>query len=71
MIYYKVIGHAEDQEQMAQTMSFIGEQSSDYISYKFKENWCKSNLNLEEKEPEIYIDFIFKSYQPIKEVIND
>jgi len=66
--YYKIVGHAEDQEQMTQTMSFNGEQSNDYISYKFREEWCKSNLDPSSKEPEIYIDFIFKSYQPIQEV---
>ena len=69
LIFYKVIGHAEnmDMEQETQTMIFSGEQPTKYIVNWFKRNWYEKNLKEGEEKMPIYIDHIFKSYQPIEE----
>ena len=69
MIYYKVIGHAEnmDMEQETQTMIFNGEQPTKYIVNRFKKNWYEKNLGEGEEKMPIYIDYIFRSHEPIEE----
>jgi hypothetical protein len=66
-VYYKVIGHADnmDMEQEIQTFIFNEEQPTNYLFNCFKRNWYEKNLGEGEEEMPIYIDFIFKSYQPI------
>ncbi len=69
MVYYKIIGHAEnmDMEQDHQSMLFSSEQPTKYIIDWFKRNWYEKHLQEGEEKMPIYIDFIFKSYQPIEE----
>ena len=62
--YYLVIGHACDEEQECHVMFFYDEQSRDYIDKQFTEK-VKEDLDIWEKDKEIYIDFILKSISPI------
>ena len=71
-VYYKIIGHLEDQEQEVGTFTFNDEQPTSYLEKMFSNNLLLNNDydpdNIwEQAYPEIYIDFIFKSYQPITE----
>jgi hypothetical protein len=74
-VYYKIIGHLEDQEQEVGTFIFDDEQPTNYIEKMFSQNlllnsgYDSNDIKNKEDEcyPEIYIDFIFKSYQPIAE----
>ena len=62
--YYLVIGHACEEEQECHVMFFYDEQSRDYIEKQFTEK-VKEDLDIWEKDKEIYIDFILKSISPI------
>ena len=75
-VYYKIIGHLEDDEQETGTFIFNDEQPIPYIEKMFKSQLLlNSGMNFDDIEnekdecyPEIYIDFIFKSYQPIQTI---
>ena len=71
-VYYKIIGHLEDQEQEIGNFIFNDEQPTDYLEKMFTQNLLLDNdydpdNPWEQVYPETYIDFIFKSYQPIAE----
>jgi len=71
-VYYKIIGHLEDQEQEIGTFIFNDEQPTSYLEKMFSNNLLLNNdydpdNPWEQVYPETYIDFIFKSYQPIAE----
>ena len=72
-VYYKIIGHLEDQEQEVGTYIFNDEQPISYLKKMFSNNLLLNNdydpdNTWEQVYPETYIDFIFKSYQPIQEI---
>ena len=68
-VYYKIIGHLEDQEQEVGTYIFNDEQPIGYIEKMFRDQLLQDCGYDSDSNREVYIDFIFKSYQPIQ-VIN-
>ena len=73
-VYYKIIGHIEDNEQETGTYIFNDEKPISYAFLQRIEHMFKTQLLKEcgydsDSNKEVYIDFIFKSYQPIQ-VIN-
>ena len=68
-IYYKIIGHLEDDQQETGTYIFNDEQPVGYIEKMFRSDLLESSGYDSDSRKEVYIDFIFKSYQPIQ-VIN-
>ena len=68
-VYYKIIGHLEDDQQETGTYIFNDEQPVDYIEKMFRSDLLESSGYDSDSRKEVYIDFIFKSYQPIQ-VIN-
>jgi len=68
-VYYKIIGHLQDDEQEIGTYIFNDEQPIDYIEKMFRDQLLEESGYDSDSNKEVYIDFIFKSYQPIQ-VIN-
>tara|TARA_Y100000401_G_scaffold102982_1_gene93630 strand:+ start:272 stop:484 length:213 start_codon:yes stop_codon:yes gene_type:complete len=68
-VYYKIIGHLQDDEQEIGTYIFNDEQPIDYIEKMFRDQLLQDCGYDSDSNKEVYIDFIFKSYQPIQ-VIN-
>ena len=68
-VYYKIIGHLEDDQQETGTYIFNDEQPVGYIEKMFRSDLLESSGYDSDSRKEVYIDFIFKSYQPIQ-VIN-
>ena len=66
-VYYKIIGHLEDDQQETGTYIFNDEQPVDYIEKMFRSDLLESSGYDSDSRREVYIDFIFKSYQPITE----
>ena len=56
-VYYKIIGHLEDDEQPIP-----------YIEKMFKSQLLEECGYDSDSNKEIYIDYIFKSYQPIQAI---
>jgi hypothetical protein len=72
-VYYKIIGHLEDDGQETGTFIFNDEQPTSHASIQRLEEMFKSQLLKEcgydsDSNKEVYIDFIFKSYQPIQSI---
>ena len=67
-VYYKIIGHLEDDEQETGTFIFNDEQPIPYIEKMFKRQLLEECGYDSDSNKEIYIDFIFKSYQPIQAI---
>ena len=68
-IYYKIIGHLQDDEQEIGNYIFNDEQPIDYIEKMCRDQLLEESGYASDSNREVYIDFIFKSYQPIQ-VIN-
>ena len=68
-VYYKVVGHLEDDQQEVGSYIFNDVQPVDYIEKMFRSDLLESSGYDSDSRKEVYIDFIFKSYQPIQ-VIN-
>ena len=66
-VYYKIIGHLEDDQQEVGTYIFNDEQPTPYIEKKFKRQLLEEYGYDFDSKKEVYIDFIFKSYYPIAE----
>ena len=63
-IYYLIVGHACDEEQESHSMFFEDEQPTAYLESEFirivRLDWEY------DEDKEIYVDFIFKSNNPIE-----
>ena len=68
-VYYKIIGHLEDDEQEVGAYIFNDEQPIGYIEKMFRDQLLQDCGYDSDSNREVYIDFIFKSYQPIQ-IIN-
>ena len=68
-VYYKIIGHLEDDEQEVGSYIFNDEQPTGYIEKMFRDQLLQNCGYDSDSNKEFYTDFIFKSYQPIQ-VIN-
>jgi len=73
-VYYKIIGHLEDDEQEIGTYIFDEEKPTSHaflqrLEKKFRDQLLEESGNDSDSNKEIYIDYIFKSNQPIQ-VIN-
>ena len=67
-VYYKIIGHLEDDEQEVGTYIFNDEQPVDYIEKMFRSDLLESSGYDSDSRREVYIDFIFKSSQSIQSI---
>ena len=67
-IYYKIIGHLEDDQQETGTYIFNDEQPVDYIEKMFRSDLLESSGYDSDSRREVYIDFIFKSSQSIQSI---
>ena len=62
--YYLVVGHACDEEQESHSMFFEDKQPTAYLENEFIR---RVRLDWEyDEDKEIYVDFIFKSNNPIE-----
>ena len=68
-VYYKIIGHLEDDEQEVGTYLFNDEKPIDYLEKMFGDQLLQDCGYDSDSNKEVYVDFIFKSYQPIQ-IIN-
>ena len=70
-VYYKVIGHLEDGEQEVGSYIFNDVQPTSYIEKMFKDELLEnSGRDSDTNYFEVYIDFIFKSWNPIQDLTN-
>ena len=67
-IYYKIIGHLEDDQQETGTYIFNDEQPVGYIEKMFRSDLLESSGYDSDSRREVYIDFIFKSSQSIQSI---
>ena len=67
-VYYKIIGHLEDDEQVTGAFIFNDEQPISYIEKMFKSQLLEECGYDSDSNREIYIHHIFKSYQPIQAI---
>ena len=67
-VYYKIIGHLEDDQQETGTYIFNDEQPVDYIEKMFRSDLLESSGYDSDSRREVYIDFIFKSSQSIQSI---
>ena len=67
-VYYKIIGHLEDDQQETGTYIFNDEQPVDYIEKMFRSDLLESSGYDSDSRKEVYIDFIFKSSQSIQSI---
>ena len=65
-VYYKIVGHLEDDQQEVGTYIFNDEQPTSYIEKKFKRQLLEESGYDFDSRKEVYIDFIFKSNSPIE-----
>ena len=68
-VYYKIIGHLEDDQQETGTYIFNDEQPVDYIEKMFRSDLLESSGYDSDSRREVYIDFITTSNSPIQ-IIN-
>ena len=67
-VYYKIIGHLEDDQQETGTYIFNDEQPVGYIEKMFRSDLLESSGYDSDSRKEVYIDFIFKSSQSIQSI---
>ena len=67
-VYYKIIGHLEDDQQETGTYIFNDEQPVGYIEKMFRSDLLESSGYDSDSRREVYIDFIFKSSQSIQSI---
>ena len=67
-VYYKVVGHLEDDQQEVGSYIFNDVQPVDYIEKMFRSDLLESSGYDSDSRREVYIDFIFKSSQSIQSI---
>ena len=69
-VYYKVVGHLEDDQQEVGSYIFNDVQPTGYIEKMFSSDLLESSGYDSDSRKEVYIDFIFKSWNPIQDLTN-